>query len=80
MSDTVQTTTPLLASAKTAAQLCGVSVASWWAWHSSARVPMPIHLGRRTLWKIEGPDGLKAWVTAGCPARERWETMRGTRT
>lgn len=71
---------PLLADAKAAARLCGgISVRTWWALNSAGKTPLPVRLGRRTLWKIEGPDGLTAWVAAGCPARDRWHGMRGAR-
>ena len=64
--------TPLLVDAKATAKLCGVSTRTWWALHSAGKTPLPVRLGRRTLWKLQGPDGLTAWIAAGCPARDRW--------
>ena len=63
----------LLIGAADAATMCGVSRSTWWALHSSGRVPLPVRLGRRTLWRR---GELEAWIAAGCPARERWEAIR----
>lgn len=70
---TETTTGRLLVGAADAAALCGVSRSTWWMFHSSGRVPAPIRLGRRTLWRA---DELRRWVDAGCPARERWEALQ----
>lgn len=67
------TTDRLLVGAADAAAMCGVSRSTWWAFHSSGRVPAPIRLGGRTLWRA---DELRHWVDAGCPARERREEMQ----
>ena len=74
-----QTERPLLLSAGQAAALCGVSRRTWWALHAAGRTPLPVRLGRRTLWRVAGPGGLEAWVAAGCPPRDRWEAARGSR-
>lgn len=61
----------LLLSAKEAAKLIGVGRSHFYALHSSGRLgPMPISLGRRTLWKREE---LENWVRASCPTREQWQ-------
>ena len=67
---------PLLVGACTASKLCGVSLRTWWTLHSSGKSPLPVRLGRRTLWRA---DELAAWIEAGCPARDRWHTMKGGR-
>jgi predicted DNA-binding transcriptional regulator AlpA len=67
---------PLLVDAREAARLCGVSRATWWALHSSGRVPLPVRLGRRTLWAAME---LTAWTESGCPPRDRWQAMKGAR-
>ena len=64
---------PLLVASEAAAALVGVSRATWYGFHSSGRCPMPVKLGRRTLWNVAE---LEAWVAAGCPARVRWDVMR----
>ena len=63
----------LLLSAKNAAELLDVSKGHYYALHNSGRLgPLPIRLGRRTLWsRIE----LEAWVTNGCPARRQWQEL-----
>ena len=64
---------PLLMDARAASALCGVSVRTWWALHSAGRTPLPVRLGRRTLWRA---DELADWCKAGCPARDRWENVK----
>ena len=64
---------PLLLDARAASALCGVSVRTWWALHSAGRTPLPVRLGRRTLWRA---DELADWCKAGCPARDRWENVK----
>ena len=68
-------TPPLLVDARGAAALCGVSRAHWLALNSSGRVPMPVRLGRRVLWRVLE---LTAWSEAECPARDRWQALRAT--
>lgn len=65
----------LLLSANEAAQLLGISRSALYALHSSGRVPLPLKLGRRSLWSFEE---LRAWVSAGCPSREKWVQVKGT--
>jgi predicted DNA-binding transcriptional regulator AlpA len=67
---------PLLLDARAAARLCGVSRSHFLAMHSAGKVPLPVRLGRRTLWR--GAE-LAAWIEAGCPARDRWTSMKGGR-
>ena len=67
---------PMLLDAKAAAKVCGVSVRTWWALHAAGKTPLPVRLGRRTLWRAEE---LAAWCRAGCPARDRWTTLKGGR-
>jgi prophage regulatory protein len=65
---------PLLVGAAEAGPLCGRSEASWWRDHAAGRVPAPVKLGGRTLWRSEE---LRAWVAAGCPDRRTWQAFRG---
>ena len=76
MSDTTmteRTSDKLLLAADEAAELCGLSRSGWWGLHASGRIPLPVRLGRRTLWRA---DELRAWTEAGCPARDRWESEK----
>jgi predicted DNA-binding transcriptional regulator AlpA len=76
LSPPVAAPAPLLVDARDAAALCGVSRAHWLALNSSGRVPMPVRLGRRVLWRTAE---LSAWIEAGCPARDRWQAIKGAR-
>jgi len=71
------TAPPLLVDAKAAAGLLGISRAHLYGLLSSGRMPGPIHLGRRTLWRT---DELRAWTAAGCPSADRWQAMKGNQT
>ena len=64
---------PLLVGAREAGRLCGRSEASWWRDHAAKRIPAPIRLGGRTLWRVQE---LREWVEAGCPDRKTWEAIR----
>jgi len=70
------TETSLLLSATDAAAAVGVSRSGFWKLHASARVPSPVRIGRRVLWRR---NDLEEWVEQGCPSRDRFEAMRGTR-
>jgi len=52
--------------------MCGRSEASWWRDHAAQRVPAPIKLGGRTLWRT---DELRRWIAARCPPRPTWEAL-----
>ncbi len=56
-------------SASEAAVLCGIARSTWWKLHASGRCPLPVRLGRRTLWLREELD---RWLAAGCPDRRTW--------
>jgi len=64
----------LLVDSDDAAVLCGVSRTMWWTLHAQGRVPAPVRLGRRTLWRV---DELRRWTEAGCPPREKWLMQQG---
>ena len=64
---------PILVDAKDAAALLGISRAHLHNLRSSGRIPKPERLGRAVRWSVEE---LLAWSRAGCPARDRWETLR----
>jgi predicted DNA-binding transcriptional regulator AlpA len=64
----------LLLSAKEAAKLLSISCGHFWGLHNSGRLgPMPIKLGRRTLWSRKE---LEAWVAADCLSRRQWVEMK----
>jgi len=67
--------TALLLGAEQAASLLGIGERFFWAMHSSGELgPLPIRLGKRTLWsRFE----LTEWVQARCPRREQWIESKG---
>jgi predicted DNA-binding transcriptional regulator AlpA len=70
------TVEPLLVGAREAAGVCARSEASWWRDHAARRIPAPIRLGGRTLWRVED---LRMWVELGCPSRSEFEARRRAR-
>jgi hypothetical protein len=70
---TIPAVEPLAVRGDEAARLCGVSPRLWRALDSSGRVPRGRRLGRAKIWSV---DELRAWLRAGCPARDRWESMQ----
>ena len=61
---------PFLVDAKSAANLLSISRAMLHRLNVTGRLPRPVHLGRRVLWRVSELEG---WVNAGCPNRDRWE-------
>jgi predicted DNA-binding transcriptional regulator AlpA len=74
--DEAATVAALLVSADVAGPMCGRSEASWWRDHAAARIPAPVKLGGRTMWRVQE---LRHWVEAGCPARKFWEALQAGR-
>lgn len=73
---TIETTEKLLLSAAEVAALLGISRSAFYSLLSSGRIgPMQVRLGRSVRWRV---DELQAWVTAGCPSRDRWQLIKGT--
>jgi hypothetical protein len=68
---------PLLIDAAGAAALADVSRAVWFRWQSAGFCPAAVlRRGRVVRWSV---DELTAWIAAGCPARDRWNVLRGPR-
>lgn len=55
--------------ARDAARLLSMSERTFRKHHAAGLVPMPLTIGRSHRWAV---DELRAWVTAGCPARAEW--------
>ncbi len=64
----------LLLSAGDAAELIGIGRTQFYELHSSGRLPLPLTLGKRKLWRAEE---LRLWVQADCPSAEKWLQMKG---
>lgn len=60
-----------------AAKAVGLSERSFRRGISAGRVPQGLKVGGRRLWPLEGPNGLKAWLAAGCPPRRDWFHRQG---
>jgi len=64
--------TAVLLTAADVARLLAVTVRHVRALDSSGRLPRPVRLGRAVRWRR---DELLAWLDAGAPGRDRWETI-----
>jgi excisionase family DNA binding protein len=64
---------PLLIPDTEAARLAGCSRSHWQRLIVAGRVPAPIRLGRRVLWRRAD---VIAWIEASCPDRRTWEVMQ----
>lgn len=64
---------PTLVNASEAARLCGIGRTTWYSLQAAGRVPAPIRLGRRVLWRIEE---LQDWIRAACPPLHQWKHLR----
>jgi predicted DNA-binding transcriptional regulator AlpA len=65
---------PELLGRQEAADFCGVSRSAWERYSAAGRIPRPIRLAGRVLWRR---TELLAWTAAGCPGRKVWEATRG---
>jgi predicted DNA-binding transcriptional regulator AlpA len=63
-----------LIDAKSLAKMLSISAASLWRLHAAARVPAPVKLGGRTLWRLR--EDIEPWIRAGCPDRPTWEGIQ----
>lgn len=55
-----------------AAAMAGVSRAHWHRLRAAAKVPPPVRLGRKVLWRRQE---ISDWITAGCPDARTWAAM-----
>jgi prophage regulatory protein len=58
-----------------AAMLC-VSVRTVRAWDAAGKLPRPVRIGGRVLWRLTEVHG---WLDAGAPDREVWEAKLDSR-
>jgi predicted DNA-binding transcriptional regulator AlpA len=64
---------PLLIPDTAAAALAGVSRAHWHRLRAAGKVPVPVRLGRKVLWRRAE---LCSWIDAGCPDARTWAAMQ----
>lgn len=68
---------PLLVSAKEAANLCGISPATWYRLAAAGKIgPEPLALGARRLYRRAD---LERWTGAGCPDRRPWHALHAAK-
>jgi predicted DNA-binding transcriptional regulator AlpA len=54
--------------------VCGISRGQWYKLAAAGKTPLPVRLGtRRPVYLISELD---AWLRAGAPRREVWQTQR----
>jgi predicted DNA-binding transcriptional regulator AlpA len=64
----------LLVSARDAARLCGLSVATWHRRAAAGLVPAAVRIGPGCVrWRVEE---LREWIGAACPPRATWEALQ----
>lgn len=62
-----------LLNAVQASRICGISRATWYRLMAEARVPVPLKIGRRSLWDARE---LRLWIEAKCPPMKAWQMER----
>lgn len=67
---------PLLADAKAVAALLGLCVRSVRSMDASGKLPQPLRIGGRVLWRV---SELHQWIEAGAPDRKTWNALRRRR-
>jgi excisionase family DNA binding protein len=63
---------PLLVPAAEVARLLGISEATLYRLKSAGKLPAPVKLGGRVLWRREE---LGRWCVAGCPDLRTWQAL-----
>jgi predicted DNA-binding transcriptional regulator AlpA len=64
------TAQPLLVDTVTAARMCNLSKRFWIQLDNSGKIPQPIYLGKRKLWRV---SDLQQWAAMGCPSRRDFQ-------
>lgn len=62
----------LMATAGNVARMLHISIRQVWRLHSIGKLPNPVRLGNCVRWRI---DEIRAFVEAGCPSRQEWESQ-----
>ena len=64
---------PLTVDAKRLAGLLGQSLRTIRTWDASGKLPQPLRIGGRVVWRLEE---INAWLEAGAPLRTEWNAIR----
>src|SRR5262245_57106575 len=67
---------PLAVDARRLSALLGIGLRTVRAWDAAGRLPAPVRIGGRVLWRL---DELRDWLAAGGPDRETWAAMCAAR-
>lgn len=63
---------PLVVDARRLAKLLCCGLRSIRTWDSAGKLPAPIRIGGRVVWRVAE---IRAWLAAGAPNRETWAAM-----
>jgi len=67
---------PLVVDARRLAQLLCAGVRTVRTWDAAGKLPAPIRIGGRVVWRVAE---IRAWLAAGAPDREAWAAMVAAR-
>jgi predicted DNA-binding transcriptional regulator AlpA len=67
---------PLVVDARRLARLLCCGVRTVRTWDAAGKLPVPIRLGGRVVWRVAE---IKRWLAAGAPDRETWAAMVAAR-
>lgn len=67
---------PLVVDCRRLARLLGAGYRTVRGWDAAGRLPAPIRIGGRVLWRV---SDIRAWLAAGAPDRETWAAMTAAR-
>jgi predicted DNA-binding transcriptional regulator AlpA len=65
-----------VADAKRLAKLLCAGIRTVRTWDAAGKLPAPVRIGGRVVWRV---DEIRAWLAAGAPCRDEWETRRTAR-
>jgi len=64
---------PLVVDAARLAPLLTVSVRTVRTWDAGGKLPSPVRIGGRVVWRM---DEIRAWLAAGAPDRLTWDACK----
>lgn len=67
---------PLVVDARRLARLLCCGVRSIRTWDAAGKLPAPIRIGGRFVWRLAE---IRAWLAAGAPDRETWAALVAAR-
>ena len=67
---------PLVVAARRLARLLDCGVRTLRTWDSAGKLPAPLRIGGRVVWRVAEIDD---WLAAGAPTREVWEARKAAR-